>query len=107
MSERMHPQDLRAIVAAITGTDIEASSTWKQDTVKSADLLLAELERTAKPEARSVKTLERSLVEKGAREERERIIGILLTSYPVCDSADATPFRLNEIWLRHALEPKP
>lgn len=43
MTQRMHPQDLRAIVAAcMLGNSSEA--------VSQADTLLAEVERTAKPE---------------------------------------------------------
>jgi hypothetical protein len=52
---RLHPQDLRAIMAAIilpgVGADHQHGIDWKAATVKDVDLLLAELERTAKPES--------------------------------------------------------
>lgn len=45
MTDRLHPQDLRAIVAAIMTHDLGI-----KEAVEGSGCLLAELERTAKPE---------------------------------------------------------
>lgn len=49
---RMHPQDLRAIMAAVLSTDNVSynGSEWLEKVVDHTDRLLVELDRTAKPE---------------------------------------------------------
>ena len=52
MTERMHREDLRAIVASLLAPATNyAGVDWKAHGIKCADEMLAELERTAKPEA--------------------------------------------------------
>jgi len=49
--ERMHHEDLRALVAALMCQGVHAlTESWETASIKDADALLAELDRTAKPE---------------------------------------------------------
>ena len=52
--ERMHPEDLRAIMAAIIAgfdpTPHGSTQKWVEYNVAGTDAILAELERTANPE---------------------------------------------------------
>ena len=55
MTDRIRPEDLRAIMAAIAGqgtpaSDLPKEMGWAQAAIMMADELLAELARTAKPE---------------------------------------------------------
>lgn len=49
MNQRLHPQDLRAIVASNLASKMSGISTY-QDCIDGAEILLRHLERTAKPE---------------------------------------------------------
>ena len=52
MMARLHPLDLRALVAAsIAGDSNIVGSNWRKETIEHADRLLAKLERTAPKEA--------------------------------------------------------
>lgn len=133
MADRLHPLDLRTIVAAVSWLTHFRNP---KDALNCADEILAELERTAKPERHSVRVpgalvtdgpeppndapgsgwiarITQARVEaraEGARDERERIIALLDSD----DSVEVQTFdfgqpvgRLRGNYLRTYLEPKP
>lgn len=111
---RLHPQDLRALVGAILG-NAEPRRAWV-DIVAEGDGLIEEVERTAKPEPDPELTTWKAMAKaEGAREERERIIGLLVASDNICLKAKPANHTPGEQWdllntweeVRAALEPKP
>lgn len=138
---RMHPEDLRAIVAAVILSNNRHDGIISHAVVDT-DVLLAELKRTAKPEPKLVPNpcpglmvedrdtfdrivqfrlgtllqereakLVQAIKDEGAREERERLIDILVygQGHPIrafkCHEGGAT--LANELEVKAALEPKP
>ena len=104
---RMHPQDLRAIVAACLAPRLSSMSTY-QDCIDAAEILLRHMERTAEPEPEPEPEKHWSYWQKrcdkaeaaladAAKAERERIIAILVEEAPA----------YSERYFRAALEPKP
>ena len=107
MADRLHPQDMRTVVAAI----LTAGEWCRENVIIRTDALLADLEATAKREEFTNEELDnkiKELLNGAAWDERERIIKVLLRpdSLEIFHNWDSLGSHVENA-IREVLRPRP